>query len=167
MTWKNMQGSRCRQWVVIGLLSISPVAAADLNAPAEKRPTIGSELIRGRNVTLGCETRYWDTFHDCMNTALGIENRKNTDTDAFLLGVYGSALVRLTEYEQKAGGWSETNGRLGVMVGKEWYGNATALQGKLDITDEQLSTAIGIAAAHFSKAKLFWRTRWSVRGSFP
>lgn len=90
-----------------------------MNAPAEKKPTIGSELIRGRNVTLGCETGYWDTFYDCVNTALGIENWRNADTDAFLLGIYGNALVRLAEYEQRACGWSENKGRLGITAGKE------------------------------------------------
>ena len=83
MIQKNGQARRWYQWMVAAILFISPVAAADLNAPAEKKPTIGSELTRGRNVTSGCEARYWDTFYDCVNSALAVENRRDTDTDAF------------------------------------------------------------------------------------
>jgi len=97
--------------VVIALMAliIGSVRAADLNAPAEKKSTIGSELIRGYNVTLTCEARYWDTFYECIETAIAIENRKNTDTDAVLLGVYGGAIVRLTKYEDKTQPYTPTN----------------------------------------------------------
>jgi hypothetical protein len=41
--------------------------AADLNAPSEKRPTIGSELVRGYNATINCDARYWDSFSECID----------------------------------------------------------------------------------------------------
>lgn len=75
--------------------------------------------------------------------------------------------MRLTDYERKAGGWSDNNGRLGVLVGKEWCEDTITLQNRLDITNEQLSSVIGIPAVTLSKVKSFWRDPVSVRGAVP
>jgi hypothetical protein len=131
--------------------------AADLNAPAEKKPTIGSELERGYNVVHGCNSQHWDTFYKCISIVIEVENRKNTDTDLFLLGVYAGSMVRLTEYEQAMRiPFSETNGKLGLIVGKEWYLNTVQLQRRLDISDQQLASTIQTSPALVSKAKVRW-----------
>jgi hypothetical protein len=130
--------------VGLALLMPDPTGAADLNAPAEKRPTIASELMRGYN---------------CINIVLGAENRKNTDTDAFLLGIYSSALVRLTRYEDQYGRFTWNNGRLGLTVGKEWYLRTMSLQRKLDILDQQLSAVMPIPAPYFDKVKARWESQ--------
>jgi hypothetical protein len=137
-------------------LILESVRAADLNAPAEKKSTIGSELIRGYNVTLTCEARYWDTFYECIETAISLENRKNTDTDAFLLGVYGGSIVRLTKYEDNTQPYTPTNGSLALSVGKGWYYHTMALQHQLNISDQQLADLIRSSTGYLNKVKLRW-----------
>jgi hypothetical protein len=133
--------------------------AADLNAPAEKKATVGSDLTRGYNISHKCNAQYWDTFYDCVNTELDFEDRRNTDTDAFLLGVYTGALIRLSRYEERYGRFTWNNGRFGLTVGKEWYLKTTTLQQNLDILDEQLSTVIGVPKEKIISVKSRWATQ--------
>jgi hypothetical protein len=76
-----------------------------------------------------------------------------------LLGVYGSGLIRLTEYERRAGGWSENNGRLGLGVGKEWALHVTVLEQKLNIPDDQLAQVLIIHPRILKNAKGYWLNR--------
>src|SRR5947207_15975496 len=67
--------------------------AIDLNAPAEKKVTIRSEILRGRDLIDDLPHSVADAYgyHDAINHVLHTEKEKNTDTDAFYLGAYFSA----------------------------------------------------------------------------
>ena len=63
-------------FVVSGFMSLAAVAA-DLNAPATKKITIGSEIKRGQDAAFKClmddhNKIYWNRFSNCIdNVASG------------------------------------------------------------------------------------------------
>lgn len=128
--------------------------AADLNAPAVKAPTIGSELTRGSNVAKDCYIRtisdIWPIFARCIDEAEQAENRKNTDTDAFLLGLHTVALVRFAAFDRKVG--NETV----VSTGRESAQRVTSLQNKLGIADVQLAEFFDAPLAELITMKKRW-----------
>jgi hypothetical protein len=144
--------------IALHLWSVS-ATAADLGAPADKKPTIGSEIVRGYNVSSGCDAQYWDTFYRCIQLALSMQNRRNSDTDAFLLGAYSESLIRLSGYEKQYGRFSWNNGRLGLSVGKEWYLETDLFQRKLDVPNEQLAALLQVSSNYLNKVKLRWSSQ--------
>jgi hypothetical protein len=145
--------------VVFASSNAAPPEAANLDAPAVKIPTIGSELTRGYNVTLGCDAQYWDSFYQCINGQLALENRRNTDTNAFLLGVYAGSMIRLSKYEARYGAFSWNNGCLGLLVGREWYDDTILLQAKLDVSDRQLSAVLEVTPAVLGRVEARWKAQ--------
>jgi hypothetical protein len=154
-------GHMMQTWVKAFLLSVfigGTVTAADLNAPAGKSLTIGSELARGHNVTADCisKTQYWDDLTDCVSAAEQVENRNNTDSDAFQLGLYAAALVKLTELEADSLTKGHTVGRLMIITGKQWYLSVAELQGSLGVSDQQLSQFADAFPAKLKAFKKHW-----------
>ncbi|MGE0733821.1 MAG: hypothetical protein AB7G15_01285 [Alphaproteobacteria bacterium] len=87
-------------WVIFAaLIFVTPAAAEfDLDASAVKRITNRSEMARAQNVVEECARKSgksWPQLRDCIATAKQAENRSNTDTDAFLLGLYVAELTEL------------------------------------------------------------------------
>lgn len=72
------------------LLPYSMVWAVDLNAPAEKKVTVGSEILRGSsaifNATLKIEAANILGRLHAIDAVFDLERQTNTDTEAFLLG---------------------------------------------------------------------------------
>ena len=71
---------------------VAPAFAVDLNAPATKRVTIGSEIERGKSAivnqglsNIGDSLTQFDL---ALLDVLTQEKQKNTDTDGFYLGAY-------------------------------------------------------------------------------
>jgi len=150
-----------RVWVGISLLSLvmcGTALAEDLNAPAQKTPTIATEMQRGHNVTAECiaRTQYWDDLSDCVEGAEQLENRNNADTDAFQLGLFGSALVKLTELEQRALDKGDTIGKFMILTGKQWYFTVAELQTKTGVSDRQLSDFVDAFPAKLKAIKEHW-----------
>jgi hypothetical protein len=134
----HVSGQRLAATFAVALvLSPSICHAADLNAPAEKKITVGSELQRGHVAGEICKAKagtYWDVLNDCVNATLVAENRRNTDTDAFQLSFQCTALVSLTKSAENGG-----VGLLGELTGKSWYSNIALIQNQLGVTDKQLT----------------------------
>jgi len=83
---------------VLLILSFNePLYAVDLNAPAEKKVTIGSEIERGWSA-ISDRTRAspgeLPATQDAIFSVLDQEKQRNTDTDAFYLGAYYRAFLK-------------------------------------------------------------------------
>jgi hypothetical protein len=79
--------------LLFNLAVVAPVLAVDLNAPAEKTVTIGSEIARGYTAVLHSTDRIYDPLEvqEAVSNRLATERERNTDTDAFYLGAYYEA----------------------------------------------------------------------------
>jgi len=67
------------------------VNAANLEAPAEKKVTIKSEIERGRSMVSNIKhdhSKGLFPFIDAVDKVVQLNKEKNTDTQAFCLGVY-------------------------------------------------------------------------------
>ncbi len=73
------------------LLTISGAAAADLNAPINNTPTIGSELQRGVAAAFDCHLKFVsDTSRQsqCALDAASVDQQRHPDFKPFHLGVF-------------------------------------------------------------------------------
>lgn len=81
------------------LLIFNKAMALDLDAPAEKKITVKSEIKRGEEACslLGCKSYNYivDEIGDCCNKVIESNKQKNTDTEAFLLGAYFGGWVNM------------------------------------------------------------------------
>jgi len=79
--------------ILFNLAVVTPVFAVDLNAPAEKTVTVGSEIARGYTAVDHSTDRIYDLLdvQFAISNRLATEKERNTDTDAFYLGAYYNA----------------------------------------------------------------------------
>jgi hypothetical protein len=81
------------------LLAYSQSWAIDLNAPAQKKVTIGSEIERGKSAIFDRTLSIYATepleLEQAIFTVLNEEKQKNTDSDGFYLGAYYYALIEM------------------------------------------------------------------------
>lgn len=79
------------------IFSLGAVASADLDAPAEKKVTVRSEIERGKSavraIDLKARSRNPSVFFNKVDDVLAKNQQDNTDTDAFLFGVYGQTWI--------------------------------------------------------------------------
>jgi hypothetical protein len=72
--------------LVVLLVVFSPALAVDLNAPAEKKITVRSEIARGWETVMSGFTNSHSDQAPNVSEMISNEKLKNTDTDGFLLG---------------------------------------------------------------------------------
>lgn len=118
------------------ILVVAPMTfAAELDAPAEKKITIQSEIERGRDLTSKIFSKKHSPYSFIEGVIDGIyySKQNNTDSDAFLLGAYFNAWDWLNS-------WSEnrkfTQFENDSMI--RFYKSFREYQRKLDISDDQL-----------------------------
>lgn len=72
--------------------------AADLDAPAEKKITVKSEIQRGYSVISRIDVSNYATdplkYIDAVEKKIDINKQNNTDTDGFYLGLYFQAWTK-------------------------------------------------------------------------
>jgi hypothetical protein len=164
---------RVRMYIVpfflIGFILIFPlqIVAVDLNAPAEKKVTVGSEIERGKAAISDVDSKIKSTNHfgrmKAFDAVFDYNKQANTDTQAFILGASLSALINLDRTLRLA---SETpNSRLFPADemelverdAREYFKEVRKIQKELNIDDQAL-----IKATHYNpdlmKANLY---RWN------
>jgi hypothetical protein len=87
-------------FLVLSLLLLYGAAwAIDLNAPAEKKVTVGSELERGIAAISDVDSKFGGTKHlgrlKAFDAVFDYNKQANTDTQAFILGASLAALINL------------------------------------------------------------------------
>ena len=86
-------------FIAISYLLSAAAQTADLNAPINTRPTIGSEIKRGHDVAFDCSIKFADdviSLSECVNDALSVNRQRQVDTLPFELGAF------LQECQQEA-----------------------------------------------------------------
>ena len=86
-------------------VSIEVALAANINAPLDTRPTIGSEIRRGYSTALGCFIRHnmVSTFDDCILAAGAKAEQELSNSAPFLLGLnYGATDLAKTAFDVDA-----------------------------------------------------------------
>lgn len=134
------------------------LAEVDLDAPAVKKITVQTEIIRGRNVVNDCVARNGTSptsvIYRCLDVAQHSENRNNTDTDAFMLGFYAAAVKELDLPAQDADR-KQQNARL-VQFMKDLARQADAKQKLVGASDAQIAKLISMPALDWRAALNLW-----------
>ena len=117
--------------------------AIDLNAPGEKKVTVGSEIKRGHDaITL--EHYDFDFLHilDKIDRVFKLNKQKNTDSPGFMLGASFGAWSVLNMNMQVLKGRSK-NYDLAEKSAYDYFKDFRKLQWELKINDEKLMEVIG------------------------
>lgn len=71
---------------------MAPVAqATDINAPIDKRPTVGSEINRGNKAAFDCGLRHVSdvlAFSKCVSDVISMEEQNQQNYLPFMVGAY-------------------------------------------------------------------------------
>jgi len=130
---------------LVALILPQVVAGADLNAPLDEKPTLGSEIKRGWQAAFDCSLAHIvdvQGMNDCTSAAGSKAQQERPNSDPFLLGLYlGSSLHFAAQAERPdpAGGPvpgisdQATNQR----NAEEDFAVYASEQKKLGVTDEQ------------------------------
>lgn len=149
------------------MFTFCAVGYANLDAPAEKKITVRSEIKRGKDAVEMAERSVSSSkpleFIEKVNSIIHTNRQNNTDTDAFYMGVYGQAWINTTimckVINENKDLWKGvlTDGQIKSLERETaWYYKQFRLKQKeLDINDEDLK-------------KLFtfrdeWLTEWDKR----
>jgi hypothetical protein len=130
--------------ILLILCSANVVGAADLNAPIETKPTVGSEIRRGTEAAFDCFSRNVMSPFDAEECTSNVEaqNRQRLQAgfEPFSLGAYYMGWFL-------ADGFA-FNAKLGEALTAQWHRVATDLfasyrdfQNRLSLTNDQLITA--------------------------
>lgn len=137
--------------IVIMILLVANVCwAADLNAPAQKQITVGSEINRGNNEMFSALLDTGINFTDVSRVAFGVLDKNksnNTDTDAFLLGAYfeiwNKYAIKL-DNENSRSYYGETTWLKAQNSCKLWFKEFRKMEEKLNIDDKTLCETINV-----------------------
>lgn len=132
----------CKSLFILLILFGSYAWAVDLNAPGEKKVTVGSEIKRG------CDAIFEVSGPDDLLRELGkfdrvfnLNKQKNTDTPGFLLGASFAAWQFLDmRLESKI---PQANRDLAYKYASGYFRDFRKLQKQLKITDDKLVEAVG------------------------
>ena len=131
--------------------------AVDLNAPGEKKVTVGSEIKRGHDAIFEV-TGPDDLLRvlDKLDRVFSINKQKNTDTPGFLLGAFFASWQFLNmRLESKI---PQANRELAYKYASGYYRDFRKLQRKLKINDDKLQEAVGMIKSFAEEA-----ARWEAR----
>ncbi len=128
----------------------APCHATDLNAPATKKVTIGSEIQRGReaifNQTLKADSTNLLGLADTINKVLDSEKQRNTDTDAFYLGAYFQAWTDMAiaiEANAEHPGFQTANTvQIANSWALSWFKKFRSLEKQLGVDDKTLTNLL-------------------------
>jgi hypothetical protein len=154
------------------LLVLSSMAiswAIDLNAPAEKKITIGSEIERGMSAILDAKlkTRATDIL-GCLTAIDEVFDRNkqaNVDTQAFILGASLSAwlgldiILNLAAENPNSPFFPPKEVHLAQDNAKNYFNEFRKIQKEINMDDETLAKASGIKY-ELLKAKIY---RWDKK----
>jgi hypothetical protein len=161
---------KCLVFLILSLLLLySSAWAVDLNAPAEKKVTVGSEIERGKAAISDIDSAFGGTNHlgrlKAYDAVFDSNRQANKDTQAFILGASLAALVNLDISLKIA---SETPNSLFFPAdemelvessAKLYFKDVRKIQKELNIDDQTL-----IQATHYNpdlmKANLY---RWNKK----
>jgi hypothetical protein len=135
------------------LLSCSPLAfAVDMDAPTTKRITVRSELQRGDEAAFNCALRgkghewiYRNRYLDCIDRAASKEKQGNTDTEAFLAGLYwrsGQMFLVIKPNKFSTIEMGEDDKKLYTQVVALYRSELQTLEKSLDLTDLEICDAV-------------------------
>ena len=139
-----------RAWLfAIALTLPQMAAAADLNAPLDEKPTLGSEIKRGWNAAFDCSLAHIvdvQGMNDCTSAAGSKAHQERPNPDPFLLGLYlGSTLHFAAQAERPDPVGGPIPGVSDQATNKrnaeEDFAVYASEQKKLGVTDEQ---AVGL-----------------------
>jgi hypothetical protein len=125
----------------------TPTMAADINAPIETRPTVGSEITRGTLAASDCSFRYridLRGLEKCISDALSTDQQKQPNFLPFEVGLFWG---RCTAESQLIEAFTEIAATNPLAASKlpevresfrSSYGVFRNYQAKLGVTDQQL-----------------------------
>jgi len=119
---------------------------SNLDVPAKKEISVRSELERGGSAFFQCYIRMMEISNPakCVLDILHEEQLKNTDTNAFKLGVYFKGWLEMDYYKEIL----RTRGTnlIGIEVSDyiSLFSNYRSLENQLNVSDEELCDAFGL-----------------------
>lgn len=132
-------------------LASTPAFAVDLNAPATKRVTIGSEIERGQSAIINqAMSNIGDSlpqFDESLLDALTQEKQKNTDTDGFYLGAYYEMWLQMKTAVENPGVASEDEIKAANDSATTYFREFRRRQKQMQIDDATFYKALSIDAA--------------------
>jgi len=138
----------------------------DLDAPAVKKVTIRSEMQRGRSAIFDCrmEGRPTDMIKatDCPFKIIELNKQKNTDTDAFLLGVYMGAwmgIETILGVIEKLPDREARNYSLGVQNAELWFKMFKTKEKELGLDDATVCSVCELNYTNLKPRMDLWASR--------
>ena len=130
-------------------VSFNQSYAVDLDDPASKKITVRSELNRGNSSAKQCESYFYSEiqkYKKCIDDKIFTNEQKNTDTDAFILGLNLGAWIPVymtldvSQLKESEGGllWNYRESVVAV-----YYSEFRKRQSKLKLKDKTIIEAIG------------------------
>ncbi|MCM0760664.1 hypothetical protein M7775_19115 [Sporomusa sphaeroides DSM 2875] len=149
------------------VFAFSAVSYANLDAPAEKKVTVKTEIDRGKSAVHAAERSAGalkpQEFTKDVDFIINKNKQNNTDTDAFYMGVYGQAwiyaVIRCGRFSESKDFWKGrmTDGQIKSFErNTAWYYEQFRLKQK----------ELGISDADLKKLFTFkeeWLTEWDKR----
>lgn len=134
--------------LVLMLLTANVCWAADLNAPAQKQITVGSEISRGHAEMFSALLDAGANFSKAGQATFNVLNRNksnNTDTDAFYLGAYFEAWNKyaiLLSDESDKSYYGQDTWSQGEASCRLWFKEFRKMEDKLNIDDKTLCEVV-------------------------
>jgi hypothetical protein len=129
--------------VILASTAIS-ASAADINAQAERKITVKSELRRGSSAEFNCflsTTIYWIQFSDCISRVIRDETRVNRITNPFLLGLYLSSFLTIENTRNVMNKYPR-NDKLFMETERFYYHQQNHLKESLGLSNEDICHAL-------------------------
>ena len=145
--------------LLILMVNVGVANEANLDSPAitKEQPTIKQEIIRGSDVSLDSALKDWSsplTLDNGVTDAIYKNQKDNTCTTAFLLGLYTRAWI---EMDNKSTFKSVPERFKGFTQDKaqEYYQEFRKYQQQLNISDEQLFEVMKVKSTANEKLKKY------------
>lgn len=135
----------CGVMVLVLVFLAVGAGAVDLNAPGEKKVTVGSEIKRGCSVITEAIAPV-DLLQQTMafDRIISLNHQKNTDSPGFMLGASFAAWQFIAyRLESKIKESSSNNRDTGIRAASLYFRDFRKLQKTLKISDDQLLEATG------------------------
>ena len=134
----------------MGALAVAtPVLAIDLNAPAVKQVTVGSEIRRGFDGARFCTRGDFNGWHDKFEAMLFENEQRNADTEAFLLGAnFGFSYYSLASVQSHGDDTSVEVSFLRIFT-KAARQTFEKKQKEMQLSDEELIRLLSIEPKNF------------------
>jgi len=153
----------CGVMVLVLVFLAVEAGAVDLNAPGEKKVTVGSEIKRGCSAITEAIAPI-DLLQQTMafDRIITLNHQKNTDSPGFMLGASFAAWQFIAYRLESKIKESSSNRDTGIRAASLYFRDFRKLQKKLKISDDQLLEATG-QIKPFTKDIERWEAKTKVK----